>query len=110
MTVILTVKERLTKVETQLQEFKEQLDKIATNHLPHIQGEISSLRTDMQKEIGQLREEMQKGFNETNTKIDALCVDQAVKKSWIENIKPFLGYAAAAVITFLVTWGFTGHF
>jgi tetrahydromethanopterin S-methyltransferase subunit G len=61
LTVILNTKERLTKVETQLQTLTEQLDKIATNHLPHIQTETE-----------QLREEMQKEFTKINSKIDQL--------------------------------------
>jgi folylpolyglutamate synthase/dihydropteroate synthase len=43
MTIVLTVKERLTKIETELAEFKQQLNKLETNHLPHIQSKLDSI-------------------------------------------------------------------
>jgi vacuolar-type H+-ATPase subunit D/Vma8 len=43
LTIILTVKERLTKIETQLQTFTERFDKLEANHLPHIEEKLEKI-------------------------------------------------------------------
>jgi len=43
-------------------------------------------------------------------KLDRLEDNQKVQHSWVENAKPILLVVASAAVTFLVTYGFTGHF
>lgn len=43
-------------------------------------------------------------------KLDRLEDNQKVQHSWIENAKPYLVAVGTAVLTFLVTYTFTGHF
>lgn len=43
-------------------------------------------------------------------KLDKLEDNQKVQHSWLENAKPYLVAVGTAVLTFLVTYTFTGHF
>ena len=44
------------------------------------------------------------------SKLDRLDDNQKVQHSWVENAKPYLVAVGTAVLTFLVTYTFTGHF
>ncbi len=50
------------------------------------------------------------GIHTILSKLDRLDDDQKVQHSWVENAKPILLVVASAAVTFLVTYGFTGHF
>jgi uncharacterized protein YPO0396 len=47
--VILTVKERLTKIETQITDVFRRFDKLETNHFPHMQASLDSINERLAK-------------------------------------------------------------
>jgi hypothetical protein len=73
MTVRPSIKERLTCLETtfnlEFNNLKGQLTKIETNHLPHIQAEVTDLRTETNQQFKQVNSKLEELKDHQKTKL-----------------------------------------